>query len=84
MGMDSSVPTGTPSVRAVSSRSTRIAAVVHTKRRPRFFCRAPGSRPASVSTWKPLQIPTTGPPSAAKSATASMTGENRAMAPGRR
>ena len=64
--------------------STRTATVVHRNRRPRFFCSAPGSRPASVSTWKPLQIPTTGPPSAANRPTASMTGENRAMAPGRR
>ena len=52
--------------------------------RPAFFCSAPGSSPASVSTWKPLQMPTTGPPAAANSATASITGENRAIAPVRR
>jgi hypothetical protein len=66
--------------------------VVSTRRRdasqrnfsPAFFCSAPGSSPASVRTWKPLQIPTTGPPAAAKAVTASITGEKRAMAPVRR
>ena len=47
-------------------------------------CNAPGSSPASVRTWKPLQMPMTGPPDAANSATACITGEKRAMAPGRR
>ena len=84
MGMRSSVPTGTPAVSTESELSTRTVTVAHTKRRPRFFWRAPGRRPASVSTWKPLQMPTTGPPSAANRATASITGEKRAMAPGRR
>ncbi len=84
MGMASSVPTGTPSVSTDAEDSTRTVTVVHRKRRPRFFWRAPGSRPASVSTWKPLQIPTTGPPAAANRPTASMIGEKRAMAPGRR
>ena len=45
---------------------------------------APGSRPASQSTWKPLQIPSTRPPSRANSTTDSMTGEKRAIAPTRR
>ena len=56
----------------------------HKKRSRPFFCSAPGSRPASVRTWKPLQMPITGPPARAKSCTASMTGEKRASAPGRR
>ena len=64
--------------------STRRATGWQRKVRPRFFCRAPGSRPASVSTWKPLQMPSTGPPSRANAATAAVTGENRAIAPGRR
>ena len=51
---------------------------------PAFFCSAPGRRPASQSTWKPLQMPSTGPPCAANAATDAMTGENRAIAPGRR
>ena len=35
---------------------------------PRSASSAPGSSPASQSTWKPLQIPSTGPPAAANSA----------------
>ena len=54
------------------------------KRRSRFGSSAPGSRPASHRTWKPLQIPSTGPPSRANAVTASMTGEKRAIAPTRR
>ena len=34
--------------------------------RPGVLLQGPGSSPASVSTWKPLQMPTTGPPAAAK------------------
>ena len=45
---------------------------------------APGSSPASHRTWKPLQIPSTSPPSRANSATSSITGANRAIAPARR
>ena len=45
---------------------------------------APGSRPASQRTWKPLQMPSTGPPLAANSPTASIAGEKRAIAPARR
>ena len=78
------MPTGTPAVSTERSEATVTAAGVHRKRRPRFFCSAPGRSPASVRTWKPLQIPTTGPPARAKAATASITGEKRAIAPGRR
>ena len=49
-----------------------------------FFCKAPGSNPASVKTWKPLQIPKTGPPFSANAATDSITGENLAIAPQRK
>ena len=45
---------------------------------------APGSRPASSSTWNPLQMPSTGPPRSANALTAAMIGEKRAMAPVRR
>ena len=45
---------------------------------------APGSSFASHRTWKPLQMPRRGPPAAANSLTAVMTGENCAMAPVRR
>ena len=41
-------------------------------------------QPASSRTWKPLQMPSTGPPAAANSATAFITGEKRAIAPVRR
>ena len=50
----------------------------------RFRSIAPGSSPASSSTWKPLQMPSTGPPPAAKRSTARMMGEKRAIAPVRR
>ena len=45
---------------------------------------APGSSPASQRTWKPLQMPSTGAPPAAASATASIAGQKRAIAPARR
>ena len=45
---------------------------------------APGSRPASSRTWKPLQMPSTGPPRSANASTAAMIGEKRAIAPVRR
>ena len=70
---------------APSRRSRPVARPRHTGTSvPGSSATRPGSRPASVSTWKPLQMPITGPPSAANSATAPMTGEKRAMAPGRR
>ena len=43
-----------------------------------------GRGPASARTWKPLQIPSTRPPSAANAATARITGLKRAMTPARR
>ena len=52
--------------------------------RSRFRRIPPGSNPASSSTWKPLQMPMTGPPAAANSVTRAMIGEKRAMAPHRR
>ena len=67
-----------------SPSSATISTCRQTKRRPSFGSSAPGSSPASHSTWKPLQIPSTGPPSAAKAATASIAGEKRAIAPARR
>jgi hypothetical protein len=82
--MRSSSPRDAPAVSGVLVVSTRTVTVVQRNFRPRFFWRAPGSSPASVSTWKPLQMPITGPPAAAKDRTASITGENRAIAPGRR
>ena len=51
---------------------------------PALRINAPGSRPASVSTWKPLQMPSTGTPLPAASITARITGERAAIAPERR
>jgi hypothetical protein len=55
-----------------------------TKLRFELRISAPGSRPVSVSTWKPLQMPITGVPRSAASTTACTTGERAAMAPQRR
>ena len=44
----------------------------------------PGSRPDSHSTWKPLQMPSTGVPAFALAMTSRMMGECAAMAPQRR
>src|SRR5260370_264215 len=41
--------------------------------------RTPGRRPASQRIWKPLQTPSTSPPPAAKSRTASIIGARPAM-----
>ena len=71
-------------VNGVSMCSGRSVTSRQTKRRPRFRSSAPGTSRASARTWKPLQIPSTGPPRAAKSATARITGEKRAMTPARR
>ena len=64
--------------------STRSSTVSHRNFRPAFFCSAPGSSRASQSTWKPLQMPTTGPARGRELATACITGEKRAIAPVRR
>ena len=46
--------------------------------------RAPGSRPASQSTWKPLQMPATATPRSAAFFTSAITGDWAAIAPQRR
>ena len=66
MGITSSSPTGRPEVRTEAVEVTTTRAGWHRKRRRPFFWSAPGSSPASVRTWKPLQMPTTGPPGRAK------------------
>ena len=71
-------------VNGVSGFSTTMSTWRQTKRSSRFGSSAPGSRPASQSTWKPLQMPSTGPPSRANSITRSISGEKRAIAPARR
>ena len=71
-------------VNGVRIVSTRTKTSSQRKRWPELRRSAPGRRPASQRTWKPLQMPRTAPPFAAKSRTASMTGEKRARAPQRR
>ena len=83
-GTRSTSPSAQRAVQGVAALSTVSSTWRQTKRRLVLGSSAPGRWPASQSTWKPLQIPSTGPPSAMKSATASITGEKRAMAPTRR
>jgi hypothetical protein len=64
--------------------STRSETGRQTKLRRALRISAPGSSPASVRTWKPLQIPISGTPRLAASFTARMIGERAAIAPERR
>ena len=64
--------------------STFSPTVRQTNDRPALRISAPGSSPASVSTWKPLHTPSTGTPLPAASTTARMTGDRAAIAPERR
>ena len=68
----------------MSAFSTVSGTSRQTKDSDAFGRSTPGSRPASQRIWKPLQIPSTGPPSAAKRATAPIAGQKRAIAPQRR
>jgi len=83
-GIDRTWPASHARVNGVSALTTSTSTWRQMKRSSVFGSRAPGSSPASQSTWKPLQMPSTGPPSRANSATASITGENWAIAPTRR
>jgi hypothetical protein len=67
---------------SVSTTSTSMKRQMNA--RSRLAISAPGSMPASHSTWNPLQIPTTGAPASAMRPTSAITGEKRAMAPVRR
>ncbi len=69
-------------VNGVSSRSAAMATRWPANRSDALRNSAPGTSPASARTWNPLQMPRTSPPSAAKAATARITGLNRAMTPG--
>ena len=64
--------------------STRSPTVRQVNDRPALRINAPGSSPASVSTWKPLHTPSTGTPLPAASTTACMIGDRAAIAPERR
>ena len=83
-GIESRSPASISPAKGPWKSSATSSTCRQTKRSPSLGSRAPGSRPASQSTWKPLQMPSTGPPSAAKRPTASIAGENRAIAPARR
>ena len=83
-GIDSDAPSSHARVQIVSRFSTSMSTWRQMKRSDRLSSSAPGRRPASHRTWKPLQMPSTGPPPRAKSATDSITGEKRAIAPARR
>ena len=71
-------------VKGVSARSTTSSTSRQTNDNDAFGRSVPGSRPASQSTWKPLQMPSTSPPSPANRVTALITGANLAIAPQRR
>ncbi len=80
-GIERTSPAAQARVKGVSALTTSTSTCRQTNRRPALGSSAPGSSPASQSTWKPLQIPSTGPPPRAYSLTDSITGEKRAMAP---
>ncbi len=67
-GIDRRSPTSQPRVHALAVCTTSSVVWRMAKRRSVLGSSAPGSRPASHRTWKPLQMPSTGPPSAAKRA----------------
>jgi hypothetical protein len=83
-GIERKSPSGQERVNGLYSLITSSSTWRQTKRSETFGSSAPGSSPASQSTWNPLQIPSTSPPSPANSLTASITGANRAIAPGRK
>ena len=83
-GIDRRSPAALARVNGESALTTSTSTCLQMKRSESLGSSAPGSSPASQSTWKPLQMPSTGPPARAKSATASMAGEKRAIAPARR
>ena len=83
-GIESVWPGSHPAVHGIEALTTSMSTCRQTNRSDVFGSSAPGSSPASHSTWKPLQMPSTRPPPAAKRSTAPITGEKRAIAPTRR
>ena len=77
-------PASKSEVQAVEAFSTTSRWSTQLNLRWSLRISAPGSRWLSVSTWKPLQMPSTGSPPRAAGTSASMTGAKRAMAPQRR
>ena len=83
-GIERTWPGSQPRVHGIEVLTTSMSTWRQTKRSDVLGSSAPGSSPASHRTWKPLQIPSTSPPPAAKRSTSPMTGEKRAIAPTRR
>src|SRR3979409_1809404 len=77
-GIDRRSPGLHVDVNGVAAVWTSTSTWRQTKRRPTLGSSAPGSRPASQRIWKPLQMPSTGPPARANSITDSTNGEKRA------
>ena len=77
-------PTAHAPVQAVDALTTSTDTWRQVNFKDVFGSSAPGSRPASHSTWNPLQMPSTSPPRAAKRSISPITGAKRAIAPTRR
>jgi hypothetical protein len=84
IGISTVSPTPSPAVTAVSAVSTRRWTSRQMNRSDRLRISAPGSSPDSHRIWNPLQMPSTGPPSAENAATSSISGARAAIAPHRR
>jgi hypothetical protein len=84
IGITSDWPRSQRDVNGVSFRSTRTVTSQQMNESDAFGRNTPGSSPASQRIWKPLHVPSTSPPSAAKRVIASMIGAKRAIAPQRR
>ena len=67
-------PGSRPASQGEPARCTTRSTSRQTKRPWWLGRRTPGSSPASHSTWKPLQMPSTGPPAAAKASTSRIIG----------
>src|SRR3954449_13105967 len=74
-------PSAKSDVHGVSSRSTRSAWSRLRKCRWLLRVSAPGSRPASQSTWKPVQMPSTGRPGRAPNRLPPRLAEHREAVP---
>ena len=59
----------------MSLRSTLSSTSLQMNRKVALRMSTPGNSPASVSTWKPLQMPSTGVPALARRTTSRITGE---------
>ena len=83
-GITISSPVSNPFVQAVPVCSTRRRWSRQTNAPWSLRTSPPGSRWASVSIWKPLQMPRTGSPRPAAAITSVMIGDSAAIAPHRK